>query len=144
MPFEFNTTKERSELMKKIRSSGTKPEVDLGKALWGKGYRYRKHYGRLPGKPDFVFVKNKVAVFIDGEFWHGFNWNEKKAKIKANRDYWIPKIEKTIKRDRQNNKLIKKMSWKVLRFWEKQVTTDLGKCIKRIERALQNGAKSKI
>jgi len=83
-------------------------------------------------------------VFIDGEFWHGFNWNEKKAKIKANRDYWIPKIEKTIKRDRQNNKLIKKMSWKVLRFWEKQVTTDLGKCIKRIERALQNGAKSKI
>jgi DNA mismatch endonuclease, patch repair protein len=142
--YEFNTTKERSELMKKIRSSGTKPEVTLGKALWKKGYRYRKHYKKLPGKPDFVFVRYKIAIFIDGEFWHGFNWEEKKSKIKANRDYWIPKIEKNIKRDQQNNKLIKKMSWKVLRFWEKQITTDLDRCIKKIERTLQSGKKSKV
>ena len=141
--YKFNTTKERSALMKKIRSSGTKQEVNLGKALWKKGYRYRKQYGKLPGTPDFVFVKNKVAVFIDGEFWHGFNWNEKKAKIKANRDYWVPKIEKNIKRDRENNKLLKKMNWKVLRFWEKQITTDLGMCIEKIERALRNGANKK-
>jgi len=130
--------------MKKIRSSGTKPEVTLGKALWKKGYRYRKHYKKLPGKPDFVFVRYKIAIFIDGEFWHGFNWEEKKSKIKANRDYWIPKIEKNIKRDQQNNKLIKKMSWKVLRFWEKQITTDLDRCIKKIERTLQSGKKSKV
>ena len=138
MPYDFDTTEERSNLMKKIRSTGTKPEVFLGRELWKRGYRYRKHYKKIPGKPDLVFVKKRVAVFIDGEFWHGFNWEEKKKKIKANRDYWIPKIEKNIKRDKENNKCLQEMGWIVIRFWEKEVKRGLDSCVNIIERVLND------
>lgn len=139
MPYKFNTSKERSDIMKKIRSSGTKPEVSFGKILWRKGYRYKKNYKKLPGKPDFAFIKQQLAVFIDGEFWHGFNWEVKKMKITAHRDYWIPKIEKNIKRDQYYNKCLKKMGWKVMRFWEKEVEKNPKKCVKKIEMFLSNG-----
>jgi len=125
--------------MKKIKSTGTSPEISLGKEIWKRGYRYRKHYKKIPGKPDFVFVKGRVAVFIDGEFWHGFNWEEKKQKIKSNRDYWLPKIERNIKRDKENNKSLKKMGWVVIRFWEKEVKKDLIGCADIIERILSKG-----
>jgi DNA mismatch endonuclease (patch repair protein) len=141
MPYKFDTTEERSNLMKKIRSSGTKPEILIGKTLWHRGYRYRKHYNKIPGKPDFVFVKQKVVVFLDGEFWHGFNWDKKKDLLKSNRDYWIPKIERNMKRDQQNNELLSEMGWKVLRFWERQVIKNFDECIKNIESALRDDEK---
>ena len=78
MAYDFDTTTERSQLMKKIHSTDTKAEIALRKALWANGIRYRKNYAKLPGKPDIAIVKNKIAIFVDGEFWHGYNWEEKK------------------------------------------------------------------
>ena len=77
----FLTTQSRSNLMKQIKAADTKVEVAFRKCFWGLGYRYRKNYKALPGKPDIAFTKHKVAVFIDGEFWHGYNWKEKKRKL---------------------------------------------------------------
>lgn len=102
--------------MGKIKSQDTKPELKLKKALWNLGYRYRKNLKKLPGSPDIVYSKHKLAIFVDGEFWHGFNWSEKKAKIKTNRECWIPKIERNIQRDKQNNRLLLDTGWHVIRF----------------------------
>lgn len=93
-PYDFNTTPERSKLMSKIKGKDTKPEILFRKSLWASGVRYRINVSGLPGKPDIVIEKKKIVIFIDGEFWHGYKWQEKKPKIKSNRDYWIAKIEK--------------------------------------------------
>jgi len=135
---QFITTKQRSELMSKIRSKETKPEVILRKKLWQIGLRYRKNYKSLKGVPDIVFLKEKVAIFVDGEFWHGYNWVEKKKKINSNRSYWIKKIEGNIERDTEVKKQLASMGWKVLRFWEKEVKSDLEKCVSKIINALKN------
>jgi DNA mismatch endonuclease (patch repair protein) len=124
----FITTIERSNHMRKIRSLNTKPELELRKLLWSKGLRYRINYKKLPGKPDIVFTKYKLAVFIDGEFWHGYNWGKKKEKIKANRDYWIPKIERNIQRDIENKIELEKLGFKVIRFWEAQIKKEADIC----------------
>ncbi len=128
----FYTTKQRSEMMSKIKSKGTKPELKLRKVLWKLGYRYRKNVKKLPGSPDIVFAKFKLAIFVDGEFWHGYNWEEKKLDIKTNRDFWIPKIERNMQRDRKNNRLLMEKGWHVLRFWEKEIKNDLLGCISKI------------
>ena len=117
----FYTTKQRSELMGRIKSQNTKPELKLRKALWNLGFRYRKNLRKLPGSPDIVYSKKKLVIFIDGEFWHGYNWPEKKSKIKTNREFWIPKIERNIQRDQQNNKLLIETGWHVIRFWENEL-----------------------
>jgi DNA mismatch endonuclease (patch repair protein) len=133
----FYTTKQRSELMGKIKSQNTKPELKLRKALWNLGYRYRKNVRKLPGKPDIVFAKHKMAIFVDGEFWHGYNWGEKKTKIKTNREFWIPKIERNIQRDKQNNKLLIDKGWYVIRFWENELKKNFEGCVTRIVSYLQ-------
>ncbi len=129
MSYDFNTTSERSKLMKRIRSKNTTPERLLCKELWKRGIRYRKNYELLPGKPDIAITKHKIAIFIDGEFWHGYNWDEKKTKIKSNRDYWIPKIEKNIERDKKYNKELLNIGWKIIRLWEKEVIKDTDMCV---------------
>src|SRR5687767_7673824 len=83
----FYATPKSSALMKKIRSKNSKAEIKLRKALWGLGLRYRLHK-KMVGKPDLIFIRKKLVVFIDGDFWHGYNWEERKAKLKSNRDYW--------------------------------------------------------
>lgn len=128
----FTTSVERSSLMKKIRANDTKNEILLRKALWSKGFRYRKNYHALPGKPDIVFLKKKIAIFIDGEFWHGFNWAIKKQKIKANRQYWIAKIERNIQRDLENNIALKSAGFVVIRFWEHEIKVDAPSCMAKI------------
>lgn len=132
MPYEFKTTEERSRLMQKIRSINTKPEILFRRLLWARGIRYRKNNINLPGKPDISISKYKVAIFIDGEFWHGFNWEEKKKKIKANRDYWVPKIERNIERDRNNNLLLENDGWTILRFWESEIKKNTEECLERV------------
>lgn len=121
----------RSKMMSKIRSTGGKAETLLAKALWHHGVRYYKNYKKLPGKPDIAITKYKIAVFVDGEFWHGYDWeNQKVLRIKTNRDYWIPKIEKNIERDTLVNQELEELGWTVLRFWEKQqVMKDLELCV---------------
>lgn len=117
----------RSRTMRAIRSMNTSSEMILRKELFKRGVRFRVHYDKLPGKPDIVIMRSKVAVFCDGEFWHGKDWNIKKDKIKKNRDYWVPKIEKNIIRDRQIKKTLELNGWLVLRFWEKDIKNNLGK-----------------
>jgi DNA mismatch endonuclease (patch repair protein) len=126
------TTEQRSQIMSKIRSKDTKPEMVLRRLLWQLNIRYRIHNKKLPGKPDISISKYKLAVFIDGEFWHGKDWQTKKDTIKSNREYWIPKIEKNMARDYINNKAYEKMGWRILRFWDKDVQKNPGKCLKAI------------
>ncbi|WP_090655153.1 very short patch repair endonuclease [Parafilimonas terrae] len=117
----FYTTPVRSALMSKIKSKDTKPEILFRKKLWASGLRYRKYNKNLPGNPDIVIKKYKLVIFIDGEFWHGYKWNEKKGKIKANRGFWIPKIERNMQRDLENNTKIAALGYKVFRFWNNEI-----------------------
>ncbi|HBY68235.1 MAG TPA: very short patch repair endonuclease [Flavobacteriaceae bacterium] len=135
----FYTTKKRSKIMSKIRGKNTKPEMLFRKALWAKGVRYRVDSKYLPGKPDVSIKKYKLAIFIDGEFWHGYNWSEKKETIKSNRDFWIPKIERNMQRDREVNSKLNDMGYTVFRFWEREVKNDLKKCINDVLVYIQTG-----
>lgn len=119
--------------MKKIRLKNTQPEIILRKELTKLGLRYRLHSAKLPGKPDLVLNKFKLVIFIDGEFWHGFEWKKKKPTIKSNRDYWIPKIERTIRRDKDNTKKLNELGFVVFRFWEQQIKKDLQSCVTKIK-----------
>jgi DNA mismatch endonuclease, patch repair protein len=124
----FDTTLERSLLMSKIKSKNTRPEVLLRKNLWKKGIRYRLNSKKLYGKPDIAIAKYKIVIFIDGEFWHGYNWEIKKQKIKSNREYWIKKIEKNIENDAKTNVYYAKNKWSLFRFWQHQITGNLEEC----------------
>ena len=128
----FYTTKKRSKMMGKIRGKNTKPELFFRKALWKKGIRYRLDSKKLPGKPDVSIQKYKLAIFIDGEFWHGYNWPERKEALKSNRGFWIPKIERNMQRDREVNAKLEEMGYAVFRFWTNEIKTNLDKCINDI------------
>lgn len=128
----FYTTKERSKLMSKIKSQNTKPEIKLCKFLWSLNLKYRKNVKKLPGTPDIVISKYALVIFVDGEFWHGYNWAKKKTKIKSNRDFWIPKIERNMQRDKNNNEFYIKNGWKVFRFWEHEIKKEFHQCINQI------------
>ncbi|RUA15866.1 MAG: very short patch repair endonuclease [Flavobacteriia bacterium] len=128
----FYTTPERSKIMGKIRGKNTKPELAFRKALWQAGYRYRIDYKKLVGKPDIALKKYKTVIFIDGEFWHGYNWEERKHKIKTNREFWIAKIERNIQRDEEVNDALDEKGYKVFRFWETEVKKDLDRCLEEV------------
>ncbi len=125
----FYTTKKRSKQMSKIRGKNTKPELLFRKALWRKGVRYRVDSKKITGRPDVSIQKYNLAIFIDGDFWHGYNWDEKKDKLKSNRRFWIPKIERNMQRDRQVNRKLQEKGYTVFRFWEHEITNNLNKCI---------------
>ncbi len=128
----FYTTKNRSKMMGKIRGKNTKPELLFRKALWKKGIRYRVDNKKLPGKPDVSIIKYKLAVFIDGEFWHGYNWPERKKSLKSNRGFWLPKIERNMQRDSEVNKQLEEMGFTVFRFWANEIKHNLDQCINDI------------
>ena len=134
----FYTTPERSVLMSKIKAKNTKPEVQFRKKLWELGYRYRKHVKDFPGSPDIIMKKYKIVIFIDGEFWHGYNWEDKKKKIKSNRGFWIPKIERNMQRDFENNLKIEILGYKVFRFWEHTVKKDILGCLNVIKQHIED------
>tara|TARA_R110002020_G_scaffold122487_6_gene277973 strand:+ start:111172 stop:111657 length:486 start_codon:yes stop_codon:yes gene_type:complete len=125
----FYTSPQRSKIMGKIRGKNTKPELAFRKALWAAGYRYRIDYRKLIGKPDIVLKKYRTAIFIDGEFWHGQNWEERKSKVKTNKEFWIPKIERNIQRDQEVNAALTDMGYTVFRFWEKEIKNELEDCL---------------
>ena len=128
----FYTTKKRSKIMSKIRGKNTKPELLFRKALWKQNVRYRIDNKKLPGKPDVSIQKYKLAIFIDGEFWHGYNWNERRETIQSNRKFWIPKIERNMQRDEEVNQQLTDLGYTVFRFWEGDIKTELDKCINDI------------
>ena len=129
------TPQQRQKNMKRIKCKDTAIELALRKALWERGHRYRKNYKGLPGHPDIVFTKYKIAIFCDGEFFHGKNWEEMKVSLQKsnNSEYWIRKISRNIERDEEVNKQLRNLGWSVLRFWGQDVKKDLNGCIKTIE-----------
>lgn len=121
-------SKDISKIMSHIHGKDTKPELKLRKALWHKGIRYRKNVRTLPGIPDIVIMRCKIAIFVDGDFWHG----REIERIKSNRDYWIPKLKRNQARDKEVNDQLTERGWLVLRFWESDLKKDFDKCVKRI------------
>ena len=132
------TPEQRRKNMQNIRSSNTKIEVLLRKALWHKGYRYRKNYKRLPGKPDIAFTKYKIAVFCDSEFFHGKDWEVLKPRLEKsnNSEFWISKISRNRERDDEVNKQLLFQGWTVIRFWGEDIKKNLDECVRVIEEAM--------
>lgn len=108
------------------RKTDTKCEVLLRRSLWAAGCRYRKDVSTLPGRPDIIFPKARLAIFCDGDFWHGRDWESRRQKLSrgSNPDYWLAKIQRNIERDQQNTLRLKQMGWTVLRLWESEIWAD--------------------
>lgn len=117
------TKEQRHRNMSNIKNKDTSIEVELRRALWNKGYRYRKNYKKLPGKPDIVLTKYKIAVFCDSEFFHGKDWEALKVQLEKgkNSKFWIDKISRNRERDDSINKQLNFMGWTVIRFWGKDI-----------------------
>lgn len=124
-----------SKTMKRVKSKDTSIEVVLRKALWKKGIHYRKNYSLLPGKPDIVISKYKIVIFCDSEFFHGKDWDNLKLQLERgnNSDYWIKKIERNRERDKDNDKKLIFLGWKVIHFWGKDIVKNTEECVKTIE-----------
>jgi len=125
----FYTTPKRSKIMSAIRAKNSKPEVLLRKALWNKDVRFRLNNKNLPGRPDITIKKYCLAIFVDGEFWHGYNWDENQFSIKTNRRFWVPKIERNMQRDREVNRQLNESGYTVFRFWANEIKSDLNRCV---------------
>ena len=127
------TKEQRRKNMQANKSKDTKPELLLAKTLFARGHRYRKNDKTVFGKPDLTFKKIKLAIFVDGEFWHGKNWQERKKDHKTNQEFWYQKIERNIERDKKVNEELTKQGWTILRFWSKDIEKNLLTCILQIE-----------
>ena len=138
------TKEQRRKNMQAVKSKGSKIETALAKALWAKGFRYRKNNKTVFGKPDLTFKKFKIAVFVDGEFWHGKNWEVRKHDHKSNQDFWLKKIERNMERDKEVNQKLKSEGWQVLRFWGKDIQKNLPSCVEKIEEAINEGNRTNI
>ena len=133
-----HTPEQRHKNMTAVKSKGTKIEVLLQKELWHRGLRYRKKVKNIYGKPDIAFIGKKIAVFCDSEFFHGFDWEIRSKEIKSNREFWIPKIEKNIQRDKDVTDKLKKDGWIVLRFWGNEIKNDVSGCADKIESVIRS------
>jgi DNA mismatch endonuclease (patch repair protein) len=122
--------KKRSEIMSKIRSKDTKAELAVFRELRKRGIYFQKHYRKAFGCPDIALPSKKKAVFIDGDFWHGYQFS--KFKHRLPKKYWVEKIENNIKRDRRNKAKLRRAGWKILRIWEHEVNENLEKSTGRI------------
>ncbi len=122
--------------MQAVRATGSMIETALAKALFAQGLRYRKNDRTVFGRPDLTFKKHKLAVFVDSEFWHGKDWEKRKFDHKSNKEFWFAKIERNIRRDNEVNEKLIAEGWKVLRFWGKDITQNLHKCINKIQKAI--------
>lgn len=130
------TKEQRRKNMQRIKGKNTSIEVRLCKALWQKGYHYRKNYKELPGSPDIVLTKYKIAIFCDGEFFHGKDWDKLKARLEKGEkgEYWIKKITRNMERDEEINKQLMFKGWTVLRFWGDEIKKNTDECVKAINK----------
>ena len=124
------TKKKRSEIMAKIGSKNTKVELFVFKELKKRKISFQKHYKKVPGSPDMAFLKRKIAIFIDGDFWHGYKFSERKNKLP--KKYWLGKITNNIKRDKINRSKLRSLGWKFLRIWEHEIKKNPDLAIKKI------------
>ena len=132
-PKSYDTDEPTRKRMAHVKLKGGDAEKLLAKRLWHLGFRYRKNDKSLPGSPDIAIRRYNIAIFVDGEFWHGKDWNIKKTKLKRNKTYWTEKIEENIARDRRVNADLKGMGWSVIRFWTQDVIRHTDDCVKHIE-----------
>lgn len=138
----MSLTKEQiARNMRSNKSKDTKPELLLRRELWSRGMRYRKNCKELPGKPDIAFIKAKIAVFVDGKMWHGYDWEHQKNEFKSNRDFWIPKIESNIERDKKVTQELTVHGWQVIRFWDFEIKKDVVACANKVEQAYRDMTK---
>lgn len=129
------TIEQRIKNMRAIKSTATKAELTLAKALWHLGYRYRKNNRKVFGTPDLTFKQLKIAIFVDGEFFHGKDWETRK-KPQTNPEFWIKKIERNMQRDIEVNAYLESQNWKILRFWSNDIKKNLDSCILEIQNAI--------
>jgi len=128
----FSTSPSRSKVMSKIRGVNTKPELRLRKALWAHGLRFRIHPKYVPGLPDIYIAKYRLVIFVDGDFWHGYQWDLTKVRLKTNINFWIAKIERNIQRDAYINSVLTGRGYTVMRFWEHDIKSALDKCVNQV------------
>lgn len=133
-----NVSDKTKKTMSHIKQNNTSIEVTLRKALWKKGFRYRKNYKALPGAPDIVLTKYKIVIFCDSEFFHGENWEVLKCRLEKgnNPEYWVNKIQENMKRDWDVNKQLLFMGWTVIHFWGKDILKRTDECIEVIEETI--------
>jgi len=129
---------QRHKAMSHIKSKDTSIELALRKALWNKGHRYRKNYKVLPGKPDIAITKYKIAIFCDGELFHGKDWEVLRPKLAKgnNPEYWINKIERNMERDDENDKKLLYLGWTVIHFWGNEILKNPNECVRVIEETI--------
>ena len=135
---QLKTSPEISKRMSHVKTKRNSAEVMIAKSLWYRGYRYRLNYKALPGSPDIALTKYRIAIFIDGEFWHGKDFEQRKTKLKNNKDYWIEKIKENIDRDLRNDKLLRQMDWYPIHFWSNDVIKYCNQCIDEIIYTIEN------
>ena len=128
-PKSYDSTPEIRTRMSKVKLKNGYAETLLAKELWHRGFRYRKNDKHLPGSPDIAIRKYNIAIFVDGEFWHGKDWDVRKNRLQRNREYWIEKIEENMARDARVDKELQAMGWISIRFWEKEVRKNIDDCV---------------
>lgn len=128
------TPEQRSRTMSRIRKTDTKPELIIRRLSFARGLRYRKYLAHLPGKPDLVFAGARVVVFVDGDFWHGWRFEEWEEKLSS--PYWRSKIRRNRERDSDHCARLEADGWTVLRIWEHEVEQNADACVDRIEVAV--------
>lgn len=131
------TPEQRSYCMSRIKGKDTGLETRVRSELHKRGFRFRKHLKELPGKPDVVFTKAKVAVFIDGDFWHGYRFSTWEHKVS---DFWKTKISKNRERDAKNHRRLRDMGWTVIRLWQHDIERDFEASIEKITAAVKDAA----
>lgn len=138
------TPEQRRKNMQAVRASGSKIETALAKGLFAQGLRYRKNDKTVFGKPDLTFKKYKLAIFVDSEFWHGKDWETRKFDHKSNQEFWLNKIERNMERDIEVNEKLNAEGWKILRFWGKDISRNIDKCIDKIQNIIHETQRKNI
>ena len=129
----MRTPEQNSAMMRNIKNKGSNIETALQLELWRRGLRYRKNNTKVLGKPDITFKSRKIAIFCDSEFWHGYDWDHRKDDFKSNRDFWIPKIERNMERDKEVTAALEEDGWIVLRYWGKDIMARTSEIADEIE-----------
>ena len=133
-----HTPEQRHKNMQAVKNRDSHIELLLRKELWSRGIRYRKNSNKVFGHPDIVFVGKKVAVFCDSEFWHGYNWEERKKDFESHQEFWIPKIERNMARDVEVTTRLESEGWTVFRFWGNEIKKNTAQCADIIEKAVHS------
>ena len=133
-----HTPEQRRRNMQAVKNKDSQIELLLRQELWSRGLRYRKNVNRIYGKPNIVFIGKKIAIFCDSEFWHGYNWEERKKDFKSHQEFWIPKIERNMERDAEVTARLESEGWTVIRFWGNEIKKNTAQCADIIEKAVHS------